>query len=133
MWTEKKNGQPVFIFQTSSKEDEAAKMADLILSLKQKKPGIFPLAILYRINSQSLAFETEFLKRDIDFRILKGQPFFARKEVKDSLSLLKLTLNLNDNASFLRVIDFLPLGIGGKTLEALNDISAEKKMPLFSA
>ncbi|MCK5056202.1 MAG: UvrD-helicase domain-containing protein [Candidatus Aminicenantes bacterium] len=132
MWTEEKNGQPVFIFSTNSKEDEAEKTADLILSLKRKKPDIFPLAILYRINSQSFAFETEFLKRDIDFKILKGQPFFARKEVKDSLSLLKFTLNPNDNTSFLRVIDFIPLGIGSKTLESLNEISAEKKISLLS-
>jgi DNA helicase-2/ATP-dependent DNA helicase PcrA len=131
MWTEKKDGNPVYILFTTSKEDEAERVADLVLSLKRKKPGIFPLAILYRINSQSFAFETEFLKRGVDFKILKGQPFFERKEVKDSLSLLKLALNLSDDTSFLRVIDFLPLGIGNKTLESLYKIAAEKDTSLF--
>lgn len=133
MWTEKKNGSPVFILHTNSKEDEAEQAADLIAVLKQKKPEMFPVAILYRINSQSLSFETEFLKKDIGFKILKGQPFFERKEVKDCLSLLKLTLNLNDTTSFLRVIDFLPVGIGSKTLDHLNKVSQEKKIPLLPA
>lgn len=133
MWSEKKEGAPVFILYTNSNEDEAGKAADLILALKQGKPDAFPLAILYRINSQSLAFETEFLKRDIDFRILKGQPFFERKEIKDSLSLLKLALNLHDNTSFLRIIDFLPVGIGSKTLAALDKISNERGISLFFA
>ncbi len=132
MWT-KKTGRPVFIFHTRSKEDEAEKAAELILALKQTNPEIFPLAILYRINSQSLTFETEFLKRNIDFKILKGQPFFERKEIKDSLALLKLAFNLNDNASFLRMIDFLPLGIGARTLESLNEISAQEGLSLFLA
>lgn len=133
MWTEKKDGSPVFLLFTSSKEDEAEKAADLISALKRKKPEIFPIAILYRINSQSLAFETEFLKRDIDFKILKGQPFFRRKEIKDSLSMLKLAINPDDDTSFLRVIDFLPLGIGNKTIDSLNKISTEKDISLFSA
>ncbi len=133
MWSEKKEGAPVFILYNNSSEDEAEKAADLILALKQGKPDAFPIAILYRINSQSLAFETEFLKRDIDFRILKGQPFFERKEIKDSLSLLKLALNLHDNTSFLRVIDFLPVGIGSKTLASLEKIANVRGLSLFSA
>ncbi|MCK4760590.1 MAG: UvrD-helicase domain-containing protein [Candidatus Aminicenantes bacterium] len=133
MWTEKKEGRPVFILPTASKEDEAENTAELILQLKERSPEVFPVAILYRINSQSLAFETEFMRREIDFKILKGQPFFARKEIKDSLSLLRLTLNLKDNASFLRLIGFLPLGIGSKSRETLSRTAVEKDMPLFPA
>ncbi len=133
MWTEKSHGSPVFIFETKSKEDEASKFADLVLRMKEVKKDLFPLAILYRINSQSLAFETEFTRRNINFKILKGQRFFDRKEIKDSLALLKLAFNLNDDISFLRVIDFLPLGIGPKALDELTKLSKENHISLFSA
>lgn len=133
MWTGKSHGSPVFIFETKSKEDEAVKMAELVLRMKEDKQDLFPLAILYRINSQSLAFETEFTRRNINFKIIKGLRFFDRKEIKDSLALLKLAFNLNDDISFLRVIDFLPLGIGPKTLDELTTLSKEHHISLFAA
>jgi DNA helicase-2/ATP-dependent DNA helicase PcrA len=133
MWTEEKTGNPVYILDTRSKEDEARQVADLIVGLQDANTDLFPLAILYRINSQSLAFETEFTRRNITFKILKGQRFFERKEIKDSLALLKLAVNTDDDISFLRVVDFLPLGIGAKTQDALTNISREKHISLFRA
>jgi DNA helicase-2/ATP-dependent DNA helicase PcrA len=133
MWTKAKTGNPVYILDTRTKEDEARQIADLIIRLQDENVDLFPLAILYRINSQSLAFETEFARRNITFKILKGQRFFERKEIKDSLALLKLAVNTDDDISFLRVVDFLPLGIGSKTLDALTNISKEKHISLFQA
>ena len=131
MWTEKKEGSLVFLLNSDSKEEEAEKVADLIYRIQSKHPEMSPVAVLYRINSQSLAFETEFLKRNIPFKILKGLRFFDRKEIKDCIALLKLTMNLYDDTAFFRVIDFLPLGIGQKTLGLLSRKSKETKKPLF--
>jgi len=133
MWTDEKPGNPVFILDTRSKEDEAAAIADFIIQLEERRADVFPIAILYRINSQSLAFETEFTRRNIDFKILKGLRFFERKEIKDSLALVKLAANLNDDMAFLRVIDFLPLGIGSKTVDALGEITRDSHLSLFLA
>lgn len=131
MWTEKKDSTPIFLLNTHSKEDEAVKAADFITRLKEEKPELFPVAVLYRINSQSLPFETEFAKRSIDFKIFKGLRFFDRKEIKDSLSLLKLAVNLDDDISFLRIIDFLSVGIGPKNLDSLIKLAKEKNLSLF--
>jgi len=135
MWTEKRDGNPVYLLDTRSKEDEAEKVADIIKRLQRdnEHPELFPLAILYRINSQSLMFETEFARQGIDFKIIKGLRFFERKEIKDSLALLKLALNPGDDISFLRVIDFLSVGIGPKTLDTLSHHAVEKNLPLFLA
>jgi len=128
-----KIGNPVFVLVTGSKEDEAEKAADLIIKLKESRPDLLPVAVLYRTNAQSLNFETEFHKRDIAFKIIKGQPFFERKEIKDSLALLKLTLNPADDASFLRVVESLPVGVGEKTLESLKKLSTDKGLALFDS
>jgi DNA helicase-2/ATP-dependent DNA helicase PcrA len=133
MWSDGDSGHPVFVLRSRSKEEEAEEIARLIIRLKASNPELFPLAILYRINSQSLALETEFLKQNISFRILKGLRFFERKEIRDSLALLRLALNPADDLAFLRLIDFLPLGIGSKTLENLKVLAKEKLLPLFSA
>ncbi len=131
MWTSGKEGSPVFVLNSNSKEDEAAKVATLITRLRDERVDIFPLAVLYRINSQSLAFETEFSRRHINFKILKGLRFFDRKEVKDTLALVKLAVNLNDDLSFLRLVDCLPLGIGAKTIETLSKTARDEGLSLF--
>lgn len=131
MWTEKKKGNPVYVLNSKSKEDEAAMAAAYIIRLRQENPELFPVAVLYRINSQSLSFETAFAKRGINFKILKGIRFFDRKEVKDSLALLKLALNPHDDISFLRLIDFLPVGIGPKTLRELSSTAKKENLSLF--
>lgn len=133
MWTDEKDGSPVYVLNTRSKEEEASHVATLINRLKTEKADVFPLAVLYRINSQSLAFETEFARRNISFKILKGLRFFDRKEVKDSMAMLKLAVNLNDDISFLRVVDFLSLGVGAKTLTALSELARTHQLFLLQA
>jgi len=133
MWADSESSHPVFVLRSRSKEEEAEEIARLVNRLKESNPGLFPLAILYRINSQSLALETEFLKQRIQFRILKGLRFFERKEIRDSLSLLRLALNPADDLAFVRAVEFLPLGIGSKTLESLRALARERSLPLLAA
>lgn len=133
MWTENETGNPVVYLDTNSKEDEAKKAADIVKLIAKEKPELLPVAVLYRINAQSLAFETEFANRKIKFRILKGLRFFDRKEVKDSISLLRLAVNPDDDLAFLRVLDFLPLGIGAKTIEKIEQAASEFNLSLFRA
>ncbi len=126
MWTDKKGGDPVILFLTSSKESEASAIADMVEYFSEKLPEMFPLAILYRINSQSLPFETVFRKRGIGYKIVKGLRFFDRKEIKDSVALLRLAFDPSDNISFMRVIEFLPLGIGPKSLSLIKEKSVSE-------
>jgi DNA helicase II / ATP-dependent DNA helicase PcrA len=133
MWSDSESSHPVFVLRSRSKEEEAEEIARLVNRLRGSNPDLFPLAILYRINSQSLALETEFLKQRISFRILKGLRFFERKEIRDTLALLRLALNPADDLAFLRLVEFLPLGIGSKTLEHLQSLARETTLPLFAA
>ncbi len=133
MWSQAESSHPVFVLRSRSKEEEAEEVARLVQSLRQSNPGLFPLAILYRINSQSLALETALLSQRIAFRILKGLRFFERKEVRDALALLRLALNPADDLAFLRVVEFLPLGVGRRTLETLRALALRESLPLLSA
>ena len=46
-------------------------------------------AILYRTNAQSRALEEKLLLRNIPYKIIGGQNFYQRKEIKDVLAYLK--------------------------------------------
>jgi len=131
MWTERDNGDPVVLLFSGSKENEAEQIADLIFSL-DGDPSKFPVAILYRVNSQSLILETVLQSRGIDYKVLKGLRFFDRKEIRDSISLLRLAYDLTDDRAFLRIVDFLPLGIGEKSLASLTHRAKESEKSLIS-
>ncbi|HDP94209.1 MAG TPA: DUF3553 domain-containing protein [Candidatus Aminicenantes bacterium] len=132
MWTEREQGPPVCVLHSVSKQDEARKIADLVSLWKKTFPERLPVAILYRINSQSLALETAFARGRVSFRIIKGQRFFDRKEVRDAMAVLRLALNKSDNLAFRRLADSLPLGIGPRTLDQLERESQHSGQPLLA-
>jgi len=90
-------------------------------------------AIIYRLNSLSLAFETEFVKAKIPYIIYGGVGYFGRKEVKDIVAYLRLILNNNDDFSFKRIVNVPKRKIGEKQIESLEAIARERRMSLYQA
>ena len=82
-----------------------------------KRPKDF--AVLYRSNGQSKDVEEALREQMIAHKVVGGQTFFERKEVKDLLSYLKLTLNRSDEIALRRVINYPPRGIGEGSVEKL--------------
>jgi DNA helicase-2/ATP-dependent DNA helicase PcrA len=89
------------------------------------------VAVLYRTHAQSRLFEEEFLRRRLPHVLVGGQRFYERREVKDALAYLRLLANPHDDASFLRVANVPPRGIGAATLEALERAAAERGLSLW--
>jgi len=133
MWTDAEPGCPVFLLNSFSKDEEATATANLVESLQKQVPEWRPIVVLYRVHAQSLAFENEFLTRGIPFQILKGLSFFERKEIKDAMALLRLALQPENDNSFARVCEALPLGIGPKNLIKLKKEAQASGQALFQA
>ncbi|PWG74601.1 DNA helicase II, partial [Enterococcus hirae] len=70
------------------------------------------IAILYRSNAQSRAFEEALVQRRIAYRVYGGQRFFERAEIKDALAYLRLIENPHDDNAFERVVNRPARGIG---------------------
>jgi len=77
------------------------------------------IAVLYRSNGQSQALEEALRERGVKHRVLGGQQFFERKEVKDLLAYLKVALNPKDEISLRRIINYPARGIGDGSLDKL--------------
>jgi len=93
--------------------------------------------VLYRANFQSRVLEEQFLKKEVPYQIL-GTRFFDRKEIKDILAFMRLSLNRESVADLKRVINVPPRGIGKTTLlkivegkEALLPASMRIKIASF--
>ncbi|MBI2022627.1 UvrD-helicase domain-containing protein [Candidatus Daviesbacteria bacterium] len=105
LWTDKKKGPKIAIFQARSEIDEALFLLDQINSLirEDKKLTLNSFAVLYRTNAQSRALEEVFLKAGLPYKLVGGVQFYERKEIKDVLSYLRLMANPKDSISRKRI------------------------------
>ncbi|MBQ8499337.1 MAG: UvrD-helicase domain-containing protein [Bacteroidales bacterium] len=127
-------GEKIRLIQAYTEQEEALLIASSIVSRIHSEHAEYQdFAILYRTNAQSRALEEALRKRNLPYQIFSGNSFFERAEVKDMMAYLKLSVNLNDDESFKRVVNKPARGIGDTSLAALAAAALEHKTSLFKA
>ncbi len=116
--------KPVLAF-CPTQEDETQFCADLIQEAHRQGCPYSDWAILYRMNAQSLGFESEFLRRKIPYTVVGSLKFYQREEIKDILAFLALIANPRDEIAFRRIINKPAHGIGEKTQDAVVDFAKQ--------
>lgn len=115
LFTSNGDGEKISLYAAMDENDEANKIGSTIESLIAKGVSPDEIAILYRANFQSRTLEDACLFRNIPYHVL-GTKFFDRKEVKDILAYVKLSLNPDSSADIKRVINTPVRGIGKTTV-----------------
>ena len=114
-FTKNPEGEKIILFPTLSGGGEAEYVALTAKSLIADGTRPFEIAVLFRTNFQSRVLEEAFLNYEVPYQVL-GTKFFERKEVKDVLSYLRLSLNPGSTADLARVVNTPTRGIGKVTL-----------------
>jgi len=131
LWTDAPPGPKVMFLSADSALDEAKRVAVGIAQLARRGVRYDDMAIIYRTNATARPFELALGERAIPYKIIGGKKFYARREVRDALSYLRLVVNPADDAALLRVINVPPRGIGAKTLAKLREEASSRGMPLL--
>ena len=132
LWTENSDGAKIETFVGTDENNEASFVAMQIKGLMARGNYRYKdFAVFMRVNAISRAFEQEFTKYNIPYRIYGGLRFFERKEVKDVLSYLKIINNPYDDQAFLRCIATPRRGIGEKTLKDLKEFCSSYNLPMY--
>jgi DNA helicase-2/ATP-dependent DNA helicase PcrA len=117
LWTENPAGLPVALFEAYDEREEAQFVVDEIQRLVSRgECRAADCAVMYRTNAQSRVLEDEFVRRGVPYRIVGATRFYGRREIKDVLAYLRLVYSPEDSASFARIVNVPPRGIGRKTL-----------------
>jgi DNA helicase-2/ATP-dependent DNA helicase PcrA len=103
LWTNKKGGQKIKVYQARSEIDEALFVVEEIHNLLIQGCNLNDIAILYRTNAQSRVIEERMLHAGMPYIVVGGVKFYARREIKDILSFLRLLANPHDSVSKKRV------------------------------
>lgn len=122
LWTDNSDGVKIETFEATDENNEAAYVAMQIKNLLSRTDYTYKdFAVFMRVNAISRAFEQEFTKYAIPYKIYGGFRFFERKEIKDLLAYLKIVNNPYDDESFIRAVTTPKRGIGDKTLRELRE------------
>ncbi len=73
------------------------------------------------MNALSRRVEKALRAAGVPYQMVRGQEFYARKEIKDVLAYCQLINNPRDDMAFERTINTPPRGIGRKTIERLTE------------
>jgi DNA helicase II / ATP-dependent DNA helicase PcrA len=133
LWTNGEPGLPIQLYAAFNERDEAEFVARRVADYVAGGDRRSNVAVLYRSNAQSRAFEEAFIAGRIPYKVYGGLRFFERAEIKDALGYLRLLVNRNDDAAYERVVNLPTRGIGERTIEALRDEARRAGSSLWTA
>ncbi len=134
LWTEAPDGDPITLYSALSESDEADFVIRSIVDQQRAGRGLSQIAVFYRTNALSRAFERSLSLNNIPYAIIGGVEFFERREIKDLMAYLKLLENPKDSVALFRVINTPPRAIGHRTVGQVKQIAFNEGMaPLDAA
>ena len=126
LWSENATNENVRVVAMTDENAEAQLVVDEILEMTAtEKRKYEDFAVLFRMNSQSRLFETKLREYKIPYRVIGGQSFYDRREIKDLIAYLTIIKNPDDDINLLRVINNPPRGIGAASIEIATDQSRD--------
>ncbi len=123
LWTERKDNDPIEVYQASDEMDEAQFVAGRVLGYRREGIELAHQVIFYRTHAQSRAIEDVLMKMNIPYKIVGGVRFYDRKEIKDIVAYLKVIANAADETSLKRIINVPARGISKKTVEEIEELA----------
>jgi len=134
LWTENEAGDKITYYCAASGYEESRYVMRTIQKMVNFDGYDYSdFAVLYRSNAQSRTLEEDLLKANMPFKMVGGQRFYERMEIKDLLAYLRLLVNPTDDFSFRRVVNAPKRGIGGKSIEKLEDFAQMHGFSLLEA
>lgn len=109
--TRQGDGEKLRLFAAMNESDEAFHVAREAGALIASGVPASEIAVLYRTNFQSRILEEAFLGEGVPYQLL-GTKFFERKEIKDIVSYIRVSLNRDGLSDLKRVINEPKRGLG---------------------
>ena len=132
LWTENADGEKIRLVRMMTDNEEGKFVADTIQEQKLRNHyNNRDFAILYRTNAQSRAFEESLRRMAIPYTMYGGVSFYQRKEIKDLIAYLRITVNTRDEESLKRIINYPTRGIGKTSIDRAVLAANEQNITLW--
>jgi DNA helicase-2/ATP-dependent DNA helicase PcrA len=133
LWTEGEAGEQINLYTAYNEQDEARYVVDQIGLWRSRHGRYSDCAVLYRVSAQSRVLEEVLMRANIPYRVYGGMRFYERAEIKDALAYLRLATFQDDDASFERIINTPPRGVGERTIDEIRTVAKRDQCSLWAA
>ena len=133
LWAEGRIGEKLELYAAYSEHDEARFVVERISAARLNNVNYQDNAVLYRVSATSRVLEEALMQAQVPYRVFGGMRFYERMEIKDALAYLRLAANREDDASFERIVNTPPRGIGQRSLEEIRGRARGENIPLWQA
>lgn len=132
IWTDQAGGSKIRLIKAVSDAEESRMVANALVEYKNRYHlRNRDIAILYRTNAQSRGFEEHLRRNNLTYKVFGGLSFYQRKEVKDLVAYIRLTVNQKDDEALRRVINYPRRGIGQTTTQGISNVANSLQVSMF--
>ena len=134
LWSQNGPGQKILLQEFASDEEEARTLVEGIEWARHRRRIPWgQQAILFRTNIQARPLEMALRQAGVRYRLIGGQSYFDRREVRDFLAYLKVFVNPHDDTSLLRIANVPARGLSDVTMTHLLGASQERHCSVYTA
>ncbi len=133
LWTEGDAGDKVVLNGVWDGAEEARYIGGEIEVLHSKKHRLNEIAILVRAGFQTREFEERLITLGVPYRVIGGQRFYERQEIRDAIAYLRVIWQPNDDLAFERIVNVPKRGIGKATLQTIHVLARAQRISLCAA
>ncbi|HEY0901961.1 MAG TPA: 3'-5' exonuclease, partial [Micavibrio sp.] len=133
LWSASDQGEKVMVRGLWDGPAEARYIGEEIESLQQRQYHLRDMAVLVRAGFQTREFEERFMQLGLHYKVVGGQRFYERQEIRDALAYLRVIAQPADDLALERIINVPKRGIGDTTIQMLYAVARSKRSNLYSA
>ena len=132
LYTQNEAGDTITHFHGKDDRQEADWISGQIATMQEAGSKYSDFAVLVRSSYLTRAIEQSFMRNKINYVIWGGVRFFERKEIKDSLSYLRL-IAFDDDMAFKRIANVPSRKIGEKSMKTIMATAQERGCSMLEA
>ena len=134
LWSDAGDGEAIVGYVADTEHEEAQFIAGEIDALVDAgKAKNSEVAVFYRTNAQSRAFEEVFIRVGLPYRVVGGVRFYERREIRDAIAYLRAIANPADDVSVRRIVNVPKRGIGERAEAMVEAFAAAERIPFSAA
>ena len=133
LYTELHEGNMPTVLSLEGEHEEAEAIVREVVKLREEEVLLKEMAVLYRVNALSRVLEDAFRNEGVPYVVARGTAFYARQEIKQALSYLRLLVNPRDDIAFVRIINTPTRGIGATSISRLEQLARNHGLPMLEA
>jgi len=127
------DGEQVRVVSLWDSEEEARMVGDSIEQGQRKGRRLSEMAILVRAGFQTRAFEERLITLGVPYRVVGGQKFYERAEIRDAMAYLRVLNQPADDLAFERIVNTPKRGLGDTSIRAMHALARQENKPLVVA